>query len=414
MKRMLRRLPLRQAPVRSTRNTPICGVPPAPLSIFRVPVVGALLAAAFAGVPVAGHAEYVVGVFAPLSGPHALIGNSIRKGVVLALEAAEDAGKFGDVRLSIRVLDDSGAPKVVAERVAKFVRDEQAILVIGPAFSPSAEAAADLANHAKFPLLAPGASEGITASGKWAFRLTMSPYRTIQALATRTLAETPRARVALIHAKGNAGFGSQAAEFRAAAVRGHATVAAEIAVDVDTDFVAQAAAAIRESAANVVFFSMDAEPGAALARAVVETNIGGDATRPKFVFAPAAAQPALVRIGGPALDGALTAADYLPESPGAAQEQFRRDYRSRFSSEPDRWAGTGFAAGQLAAEAIRSAGPAPNPETVRLALERVNEVALLVGVGNWKQDASRNPQYAPRYFVVRDGRLAAADDAAKR
>ena len=373
----------------------------------------ALVAAALGLLPLAGQAEYVVGIFTPLTGPHALIGNSMRNGVVLALETAEDAGQFGEVRLSIRALDDSGAPKVVAERVAKFVKDEQAILVIGPAVSASAEAAADLANHAKFPLLAPGASEGINAAGKWAFRLTMSPYKTIQALAARALADLPRARVALVYAKGNAGFASQAVEFRAAAQRGGAVIATEIAAAIDTDFVTSTATAIRDSGATMVFLSMDAEPGAALARAIA-MGAANDAARPKFVFTPAAAQPALTRIGGPALEGALTAADYLPEAEGAANQQFRSAYRNRFGIEADTWAGTGFAAGQLAVDAIRNAGPAPKPETIRLALERVNDVALLLGAGNWKQDARRNPQYAPRFFVVREGRLAAADEAAKR
>ena len=141
-----------------------------------------LFAAVLAALPVAVHAEYVVGVAAPVTGPHAQIGRSIRNGAVLALEIAEDGGKFGDVRLSLRSLDDAGTPKEVAERIAKFVRDELAILVIGPILSTHAEAAADLANHAKFPLLAPGTSEGINATGKWAFRLSMSPYRTIHAL----------------------------------------------------------------------------------------------------------------------------------------------------------------------------------------------------------------------------------------
>lgn len=414
----------------------------------------ALVAAVLSLSPVAAHAEYVVGIFAPLTGPHALIGSSMRNGIVLALETAEDAGRFGDVRLSIRALDDSGAPKAVAARVAKFVKDEQAILVIGPAVSASAEAAADLANHAKFPLLAPGSSEGINATGKWAFRLTMSPYKTIQALAARALVETPRARAAIVYAKGNAGFASQAAEFRSAAQRSGATVAAETAIAIETDFVASSASAIRASGATMVFFAMDAEPAAALARAVVEgvrgveggaNSTGGtvgtagnvaragepnnvangiangtgnsaenSAAHPKFIFAPAAAQPALTRIGGAALEGSLTAADYLPDAPGAPNEQFRSAYRKRFGVEADTWAGTGFAAGQLAADAIRAAGPAPTPDTIRLALERVSDVALLVGAGNWKQDGLRNPQYAPRFFVVRDGRLMTSGELARQ
>lgn len=407
---------------------------------------GAMAAFALTLFPLAAVAEYVVGVFAPLSGLHAPIGQSMRNGVVLALEQAEDSGRFGSVRLSIRTLDDGGTPQAAAERVVKFVRDELAILVIGPAVSAQAEAAADLANHFQFPLLALGTSEGITAKGKWSFRLTMSPYKTLHALAAHALAPPGSAahagaagvrRVALVHDKNNRGYASQAAQFRAAAVRAGASVAAVFDVDAGSDFIANTAAAVRDARADVVFFAMDAEPGAALAQAIasiqtastanvsssmngagrlsglagVNTNDGGTsrARGPVFVFPPAAAQPALARIGGTAVEGALTAADYLPEARSEHNAHFRAAYHTRFGIDADAWAGTGYAAGQVAAEAIRNAGPNPTAETVRLALERVNNLETLMGRGRWQQDALRNPSYAPQIYVLRAGQLVPAD-----
>jgi len=376
--------------------------------------------AAFAALPDDAQAEYVIGVAAPGQGPHAQIGRSIRNGAALALEIAEDSGKFGEVRLSIRSVDDAGSPKEVAERIAKFVRDEMAILVIGPTLSMHAEAAADLANHAKFPLLAPGTSEGINATGRWAFRVSMSPYRTIQALAAAAMAAGSGKKLALLHMQGNRGYASQAAEFRVAAERAGASLALELPVNVESDFVEGAAKAIRDSGADVVFFALDAEPGAAIARALDARATAGDspatgpegkpqgkptAAKPRLVFPPAAAQPALVRIGGAAVEGALTAADYLAESATPENAGFRNAYRARYGAEADNWAGLGFAAGQLAAEAVRNAGPAPDWETMRTALERVNNLPLLLGAGPWRQDALRNPTYAPQLYEVRQGKL---------
>ena len=368
-----------------------------------------LFAAVLAALPVAVHAEYVVGVAAPVTGPHAQIGRSMRNGAVLALEIAEDGGKFGDVRLSLRSLDDAGTPKEVAERIAKFVRDELAILVIGPVLSTHAEAAADLANHAKFPLLAPGTSEGINAKGKWAFRLLMSPYRTIHALAAKALALGGGKKLAVVHMKGNPGFASQAAEFRAAAARAGASIVADAAADIDADFVEATARLIQEAGADMVFLSMDAEPGAALARAFEAAG-----KRPRLVFPPAAAHSALVRIGGTAVEGALTAADFLADSAGRENEGFHNAYRARFGIAPDNWAGLGFAAGQLAAEAVRNAGPSPDPETMRVAMERINGLPLVVGASPWRQDAVRNPIYAPRLYEVRAGQFVPVDGATSK
>lgn len=359
-----------------------------------------LFAAVLAALPVAVHAEYVVGVAAPVTGPHAQIGRSMRNGAVLALEIAEDGGKFGDVRLSLRSLDDAGTPREAAERIAKFVRDELAILVIGPLLSTHAEAAADLANHAKFPLLAPGTSEGINAKGKWAFRLSMSPYRTIHALAATALASGSGKKLAVVHMKGNPGFASQAAEFRSAATRAGASIVADAAADIDADFVAATAKQIQDAGAELVFLAMDAEPGAALARALEATG-----KRSRLVFPPAAANAALIRIGGNAVEGALTAADFLADSAGRENDGFRNAYRARFGIAPDNWAGLGFAAGQVAAEAVRNAGPSPDPETMRIALERINGLPLVLGASPWRQDAVRNPIYAPGLYEVRAGQF---------
>ena len=128
---MRRNAPAQRSRAARCAPSPACATPsPWPQRAQQLLlIISAALLALFAP---AGAAEQVVGVFAPLSGPHAYIGQSMRNGVVLALEQAEDSGRFGEVRLSIRALDDTGAPKVVAERVARFVRDELAILVIGP------------------------------------------------------------------------------------------------------------------------------------------------------------------------------------------------------------------------------------------------------------------------------------------
>ena len=369
--------------------------------------LGVLFAVVLAALPIAVHAEYVVGVVAPVTGPHAQIGRSIRNGAVLALEIAEDGGKFGEVRLSLHSLDDAGTPKEVAERIAKFVRDELAILVIGPLLSSHAEAAADLANHAKFPLLAPGTSEAINATGKWAFRLSMSPYRTIHALAAKAVGSSSGKQLVLLHMKGNQGFASQAAEFRAAAARAGASIAADVAADISTDFVEAAAKLIQDAGADIVFLAMDAEPGAAVARALVATG-----KRPLLVFPPAAAHAALVRVGGSAMEGALTAADFLAESAGRENEDFRKAYQTRYGIPADNWAGLGFATGQLAAEALRNAGPSPDPETVRVAMERINNLPIVLGASPWRQDAVRNPIYVPRLYEVRAGQFVPVDGAA--
>ncbi len=138
--------------------------------------------------------EYVVGILTPLSGAWSPVGQSMRDGIALALEQAEDRGRFRPgVRLSLKDFDDDAAPADLARRTERMVHDQDAILVIGPMFSTNAQAMAVTANRFAFPLLTPAVSEGITAAGRWAFRSGASPHRMIEAM-TRTAIDALHAR----------------------------------------------------------------------------------------------------------------------------------------------------------------------------------------------------------------------------
>jgi len=350
----------------------------------------------------AAHAdEYVVGILAPLTGPWATLGTALRNGITLALEQAEDAGTFREgVNLSLKALDDAGPPAEIAESAGKFVRDEDAVLLVGPAFSAQAEAVAAAANRDRFPMLSPAVSPGVTLAGAWAFRTGASPHQMIDAFSSYLMKAHRPKKIAIAYAGGNAGFKSQAEAFSRSVSHQGGLIVAEIGVGESDDYFAAAAGSINTADPDLVIVCMDAEPAAALA---VQLRKAGLPERTHLAFAPAAAQPALIRIGGAAVENALLATDYLPELPGEQNKAFVAAFRGRFGSTPDRWAGIGYATGLIAAEAIRHAGPGPNRQTVRLALERVSSLAVPLGGLTWQQDSHRNPRYAPALFAIRAG-----------
>lgn len=359
-------------------------------------------ALAFIGVAPAVHAdEYAIGILAPLTGPWAPLGTALRNGITLALEEAEDAGTFREgIKLSLKALDDAGRPAAIADRAAKFVRDEAAILLVGPAFSAQAEAVALAANRDRFPMLSPAVSPGVTLAGVWSFRTGASPYQMIDAFSSYLMKVQRPKKIAVAYAAGNAGFKSQAEAFSRSVSRQGGLVVADLSVGESENFFSSAAASISTVDPDLVMLFLDAEPAAALA---VQLRKAGLQERTRLAFAPAAAQPALIRIGGDAVENALLATDYLPELPGGQNRAFVAAFRQRFGGTPDRWAGIGYTTGLIAAEAIRHAGPGPNRQTVRLALERVSSLAVPLGGLTWQQDMHRNPHYAPALFTIRAG-----------
>jgi branched-chain amino acid transport system substrate-binding protein len=354
----------------------------------------------------AGYAyEAVVGIIAPRSGPMTELGTSMANGVTLALEIAEDSGSLPDgVALSLKQLDETRPHNELLRTLDSFVRDQEAVLLIGPMASATAELVARQANGLGVQLLTPSISERVNRAGPWSLHTSLSPLELVDAFANSiasalppTSAGNPR-KTLLIYPADNGGYKAQALLF------GQRLGGTELAIRVTLEGIADTARQIQRLSPDVVLACIDAEPAGALAAAVASTP----AARPlQWLFCPAAAQPALLRIGGTALENALIATDYLPEAAGNVNALFVSAYRTRFGIAPDRWAGIGYSTGLIAAEALRQAGPAPSRKTLNLAIQRVLSVPVPLGGGVWRQNDARNPHYAPAVFRIQGGAFVA-------
>lgn len=325
----------------------------------------------------------------------------MRRGIALALEQAEDSGRFRQgVRLSLQDYDDNQLPAELARNTQRMVQDNDAILVLGPIFSPQAEPLAGIANRYGFPMLSPAISEAVTLAGPWSFRSSASPTRLLEAM-TRTAISTTRARrIAVVYAAGNAGFDAQARTIARVAGQLGRLVVGELGMAADDSSFEDTAAALSSTPADLIFICMDAEPAAVLASRLRRAGVPAAS---RFVFTPAAAQPALLEVGREYVENSLVAADYLPELPGELNKAFVASYRQRYGQAPDRWAGIGYTTGMIAAEGIRNAGPRPTRALVREGLERVSRLAVPLGDGKWTQALRHEPQYGPAFFTARGG-----------
>lgn len=345
--------------------------------------------------------EYVVMILSPLSGEYRSLGQTTRNGIALALEQAEDRGRFREgVRLSLRDFDDNARPEVLAARTEKQVRENEAILVIGPMFSPQAEQMAESARRHAFPMLTPAVSEGVTITSTWAFRSGASPYRLIDGMVRGAVDSARVRKIAVVFPEGNPGFESQARTVARVGAQLGKLIVGEVSIADNEEAFAESAAALKSVAPDLIFICMDAEPAGVLASRLRRAGLPAAS---RLVFGPAAAQPALLEVGGDAVEGALVATDYLPELPGAQNQAFVAAYRERYGKAPDRWAGIGYATGLIAAEAVRNAGPAPTRSLVREALERGTSLTLPLGQSKWSMGLRHEPSYAPAFFRISAG-----------
>jgi branched-chain amino acid transport system substrate-binding protein len=122
----------------------------------------------------AAEKEFVVGGILSLSGPLALAGEAMKKGVDLAIEMR--GGKVLDVPIRVQWEDDEGKPQTALQKATKLDSDG-AQMLFGAVTSATTTSMLKLAERRKIPLIVTfAASDDITGSegNPWVFRTSNS------------------------------------------------------------------------------------------------------------------------------------------------------------------------------------------------------------------------------------------------
>lgn len=350
-------------------------------------------------------ADVVVGMGMALTGNYAFAGVPVANGVRVAAAEINETGFLNGRRLRLLVEDDASDKGQMITLVNRFAQVDGALAVIGPLSSLEALAAAPVANVQKIMLLTTGVSPDILKAGPWSFKVMSPPAITMQVLAAYAVTTLKAKRAALLTVRDNDGFITQKNAVRDT-FKAHGV---EIAVDdsvaaSDVDFTALSTK-LADADPNVVFFAMPAEQGASL---VVQARQAGLDQGVRFLGPQAMAAQSLIRIGGPAVEGTVVAADYFAGSQTPHNADFVRRYHVAYGSDPENWAGIGYAMMYLIATAIRTAGPSADRDAIRKAFAASHDVSTVLGDGNYTLDANRDASYGATLITVRNGQFVVA------
>lgn len=123
--------------------------------------------------------QRAVGVLLPLSGRFSTFGELVRRGMDLALEMHQDAGK----RPVHFIYRDTGADPALAKRaVIELADGERVMAIAGPLTGADAHAAATQAQQSGIPLLALSQREGLPETGDQIFRDSLTSQQQAAAL----------------------------------------------------------------------------------------------------------------------------------------------------------------------------------------------------------------------------------------
>ena len=337
-----------------------------------------------------------IGEFASLTGKQASFGQTNHRGVLTAVEELNAAGGVLGRKIELVTEDTRSLQGEAATVVKKLISRDKVAAIIGETGSSAALEAAPLCQNAGVPMMAATATNArVTEAGDFIFRACfIDPFQgtVLAKFATNTLKVR---RVAAIVANGDAYSVGLVKYFRA-------SFAGEIVVeqkysDGDKDFRAHLTA-IKASGADAILCAGNYTEGALICKQARELGLtipifGGDTWD----------SPALVQIGGRAVEGTYFSAHFSPDSTDPLVKSFVQRFAARWQGTvPDTGTSLGYDAMMLLADAMRRAG-STDARQVRDALAATKDYAGVTG--RITIDAQRNASKSAVIFTVRDGKF---------
>jgi branched-chain amino acid transport system substrate-binding protein len=317
--------------------------------------------AALAGLVAAGAGHMAVaqtlkiGVFGPLSGDAAAMGQSERAAVDLAVGEKNAAGGIRGKQIEIVYGDDAGKPEEAVNVAKRLISRDEVLITLGSISSPASLAASQVSLQLETPqIVVAGTAQKITTQGnKWVFRAPVPDTKLVADLADFIHEKFPNLKkFAFLYVNDDFGRGGFEAFKLAGQKYGFEIVTEERYTRGDIDFTAQLGRIKASPAQAMVEWSRYAE-AALVAKQYAQSGMnlvrfGSDGI----------ATPKFVELGGDAVNGVYFTTHFSVATAGniPAAKVFIEKYQKAAGKLPDAYAAEAYDAITLAIMAIEKAG----------------------------------------------------------
>jgi branched-chain amino acid transport system substrate-binding protein len=339
-----------------------------------------------------------VGEFACLTGKDATFGQSQHKGIQLALEELNAAGGILGHPIELITDDNQSKPGESATIAKKLISRDKVIAVLGEVTSGRSLEVAPLAQGAKIPMIATGATNpAVTQKGNYIFRVCFIDDFQGTVMAKFALTELKAKKVATLTSVSSAYSVGLAKFFKETFTAAGGTVVAEQKFNEgDKDFRAQLTA-IKAAEVDAVFVPGYYTEAALIARQARNLGLtvplfGGDGWESEK----------LLELGGNALDGCFYSTHFTPENKAPAVVEFVKKFKTRWDNEtPDAYAALGYDALYILVDAIKRAGGTDSAK-LREAIAATKNFSGASGVTTIDKD--RNASKPATIIALKEGK----------
>lgn len=295
-----------------------------------------------------------IGVFGPMTGDAAAMGNSERQSVELAVKEQNEAGGIRGKQIELIFGDDAGKPEEAVNVAKRLISRDNVLVSLGSISSPASLAASQVSRQSETPqIIVSGTAQKITLTGnKWVFRAVVPDTKLVSDLTDFIHEKFPQMkRFAFLYVNDDFGRGGFEV-FRAAGLKyGFEITAEERYARGDLDFTAQLGRIKASNAQALVEWSRYTE-GALIAKQFTQMNM----TLTRF-GSDGVSVPKYRELAGPAVEGVFYTTHFSPAAVDTpAGKTFVEKMQKTYGRVPDPYDSESYDAARLALAAIEAAG----------------------------------------------------------
>lgn len=297
--------------------------------------------------------EYVIGFVGPLTGASAQDGQDALEGAQLYVEQVNAAGGIDGIPLTLNVQDDKGDPKEAAIVANMLAQDESVLAIVGHYNSSCTLAGAPIYNEAGVAAIAYGSSSpAVTEAGPYIYRTIPSDDVGGRMVAQWAFADLSPTKAAIVYENNDYGLGTATIYKEECEAAGVEVVAYENYIpDETTDFTTMLTK-IKESGAEVMLLATLYNETAMFAKQAQLLGL----SLPMYGV-DALYQPALIELGGDAVEGLTISAFFSMDNPDPAVQEFVEAFRAKYDSDPATYHAYAYDATMCIVEALKASGP---------------------------------------------------------
>lgn len=307
-----------------------------------------------------------IGVITTLSGPGGYLGQDVRDGMKLAIDA--EGGKLGGVPVELKVEDDAAKPGNGRQIAERFMSEDGVKLFTGIIFSNVAGAAApDIVDNDNLYISANAAPSNLAGKACDANYFVVSWQNDSLHEASGIAAEQEGFKRAFILAPNYQAGKDALAGFKR---RFKGEIVGEIYTQLDqTDYSAEMAQ-IRAANPDVVFQSHPGGMGIAFLRQYQQAGLLG---KIPMVLSEPSSDAVILKSLGDASVGLMATSHWSPDMDNAANKELVAKWKAAYPDRPLTYYGTqGYDVARLIASALKKTGGVDDIDAVREALRKAD------------------------------------------